>query len=562
MNEEDLVQWVFETLSERLLKSRTNGTIHKNDSIVLVIDKNLKGNINLSDCLENSLNQVRIYLNLEKDYIKTFRVKLAGNFENLVIYSHFPNILDIRSKEGNTVELLDWDDDSFQSRIVFHGCNLKKLHLNGSYQSLHCGFGFSVNDLQVTMPPKHKMETLHIRGIINNAEIKSGHISHLNLSILPFLNKNIVSSINIWNVNFETVFISEKYPTSLLLGLCKISETLKIILENEQLSEELPNNTLIINSCQVQNVEISLDQNSGKNISIIELSNCRSISIAPNPNIHSSLNLGDFRLEGNHFEKGTKLIIRRIQLNGDITITDNVNDGDFYCHDLSLTNGVVKLKNTILGRILFHNCNLPSDWQFQSSNIENLEFYNTEMPKSFNSYRNDFLGIDTKEAFRQMKLLTSKRGQKELSDFYRARELSAHSDTLTIFNNKQFGEKLALLLNLSNENGLNYWRPFWLMLGMSSTLYSLLLLSLGYYPSLVFGSEIETIRIWKPLLDFMIPGYLYPSKSKFEFLEITFDTCFEKLSIWSKLVIFLNDILVVPYLIIQMISAFRRHISK
>jgi hypothetical protein len=72
------------------------------------------------------------------------------------------------------------------------------------------------------------------------------------------------------------------------------------------------------------------------------------------------------------------------------------------------------------------------------------------------------------------------------------------------------------------------------------------------------------LNSYKQIFNFIIPGFLYPTKSKVEelCLNLGFVYSFNDLRMVSKFLILVNDVIVMPYLIYQGIAAFRKHSGK
>lgn len=156
-------------------------------------------------------------------------------------------------------------------------------------------------------------------------------------------------------------------------------------------------------------------------------------------------------------------------------------------------------------------------------------------------------------------------GDKDLSKYFRQQELRLTYRKISLFKKSECEEKVTLWLNFSNSHGQSWLKPVLLAFFLTGPIiFTLFVLSLGYRLDFSGNSFDTFISLWSHYLDVIIPSYVYPAKNKLAFLEHFLGTTKNdlwKLPFGSQLLILLNDVIIMPYLIIQTVTAFRRHVS-
>jgi len=219
------------------------------------------------------------------------------------------------------------------------------------------------------------------------------------------------------------------------------------------------------------------------------------------------------------------------------------------------------LDSASLNESVFLNCRFPDKLFVYAVDITKVKFLNSKIPKKIESLNYHDSLSNRISALQQLKRNFDTNGDKQLAFEFQAKEMSAYYHSLSFLKKEQFLDKVNLFLNgFSNSHGRNWLYPILHTWIFGSILFYSFIGSLG---GLYLDSNAVYITddaLYGYYFDWFIPGYLYPSKEKYlPFYNCFVYSGFSGFPFLAKLMVILNDAVVVPYFLYQFIAAFRRH---
>jgi len=528
------------------------------------LSEKLEGQINLSEILLEAFNNVPKNQEIDYDFERfDFKIRITGDFESLRIDNRFPSELVIRNCVGGEVQVSPCLDNKFETNkllsLAIHYSEVENIMIIGNIHRLRTrGIKNCI---------KFEINQINIKDILPNKYSIRGSIRQIHL--LGISAEHIIIEIDTLPSNFAEVKV--KVPQISKLDISADAEwDLSIYdegrIDSLRISSKQKIRSIGINSIVLKESQINLLANECGMVKFTEVRSIEFFKILCDVSIPDCV-VDSIILTGCSLQRTFNGKFSNFNIRKNISFEHFINYGDFSFEYITIGGRMVCL-NSVLGRFILFNSDIGNILDLDGSNIEDVKFLGTKMPKSIVVYGllpGNTAEIKQMEGYRQLKQISEKSGNREQASFYRSKELNTHLESLNGWKNS--ADKFVLLANkYSNNHGMNWIQPALLIFFIvGPILYSTFICSLGY----VLDISAEGLETSKSLLryyfDFLIPGYLYPTKDKFSFLkEVTFgeNTSFGSLTIKSKCIVFINDIVVMPYLIIQLITAFRKHGGK
>ncbi|MDR6806040.1 hypothetical protein J2Y45_003232 [Dyadobacter sp. BE34] len=528
------------------------------------LSDNLEGNINLSEILMEAFRKAPKNEDIKYDFERfDFKIKITGNFEVLRIDSRFPKDVIIDDCIGKDIEVSRYltekfvDDELVSIRV--YDSEIKNIMVIGNIRR------FISRGIQGCN--KFEINQLNNTTILQNRYSIRGSFSQIHL--LGVSSEYIV--IEAEQPNDSVAKIKVKAPQISRLDItstaeCELSIYDEGKVENLNVVSHAELRSLSVSSASIKESQIRLMTDTCGPVTFDEVRSIEFFKIwcptsIPDCNVES-ITLTHCSLQKNFTGK-----VANFDVNRNISFEHFINYGDFSFEYVNVRGRMI-CKNSVLGRFALFNSSIGNTMEIDGSNIEEMKFLGTQMPTNVVVYGllpGNTAKTKQMEGYRQLKLISERNSNKEQANFYRSKELNAHLASLKLRTN--LADILVLNANkISNKHGMNWLRTAFLILfAVGPILFSAFIFNVGYRFDCSPEGFINFKLIWKNYLDFLIPGYLYPSKDKFLFLkEINSgqDGTFSSLSTKSKLIVFLNDIVAMPYLIVQLITAFRKHGNK
>lgn len=212
------------------------------------------------------------------------------------------------------------------------------------------------------------------------------------------------------------------------------------------------------------------------------------------------------------------------------------------------TKPLLTISASDLGRAVFINCNFSSfNLNFHNSKITEIFLAGTEMPENIIADKaTDY--YQSRNGYGQIKKAYELRGDFLKGHEFFAKEINAYRRYLST-NKEKKAERFSLWLNhLSSNHGLSWIKAFLWTLGLGIFFFTILCMSLGYYPSL--NGSVDTFL---SLVGYF-PTFLSPVH-KSDFINLT------PKAAWNSKAEFIDGIsrIVLGYFIYQFIQAFRKY---
>lgn len=528
------------------------------------LSDNLEGNINLSEILMEAFHKVPKNEDIKYNFERLdFKIKITGNFEVLRVDSRFPKNVIIVNCVGEDIEVSRYLTEKFVDNelisIRVYDSEIKNIMIIGNIRRF---ISRGIKDCN-----KFEINQVNNTTILQNRYSIRGEFSQIHL--LGVSSEYVVIEADQPNDSITKIKI--KAPQISRLDItsaaeCELSIYDEGKVENLNVVSHAKLSSMSVSSASIKESQIRLMTDTCGSVTFDEVRSIEFFKIwcptsIPDCNVDSII-LTQCSLQKNFSGK-----IANFDIKNNISFEHFINYGDFSFEYINVRGRMI-CKNSVLGRCLLFNSSIGNTMELDGSNIEEMKFLGTRMPTNIVVY--GLLPANTAktkqmEGYRQLKLISEKSSNREQANFYRSKELNAHLASLKI--RTDLADILVLNASkVSNKHGTNWLLPAFLILFIvGPSLFSAFIASVGYR----FDCSTEGFKnfqlIWKNYLDFLIPGYLYPSKDKFAFLKninSDADVTFSSLGIKSKLIVFLNDIIAMPYLIVQLITAFRKHGNK
>lgn len=312
--------------------------------------------------------------------------------------------------------------------------------------------------------------------------------------------------------------------------------------------------------------------------------NCSALSKG-NMNIVNSA-IGEIKLEG--INNSSSISFNDCSTNK-LNVRDFINQGQLFFTDFKAIenkDSLIIINKTYLGKTFFSNCNFSSfnnvqikhsilteinsslvNW-FDYKNLNQTSTFfekyffvdkDIQLKKSNFNKRGWYRSKTNRDVFRQLKFAMQKQGDLVQSLYFKTLELKAYREEIGYYKwDKQIGTRVMLAMNQSNDFGLNWTRPIFLLLFL--TLIFWIIISLGvssafsFYPSFKFESIKLTLLYLSNELD-SLPLLLNPIRKLSEIYNLKNNPSF-----LVSTIDYLHRI-VLSYLIFQTVSAFRKYLK-
>jgi hypothetical protein len=552
----------MERFFESLIAATRIGIAESSEGLVEIrVHDDLPDNIDLSSLIRNAL--FVIDNNIEERSDLRIQVIISGNFGHLEIDNDFPSKTSFHFCYGKSIHIRRNGSSSEaekKSSLHFFSASLTDLRIQDSIDV------FDSEHLTVTNFTIHNdddnpvsFELLEIHGSVNELAIRNAATKRAVFDLLNTIGQQAVINVQLFYFNPKYFYFQSRQNINLF---CEGGKAPKFILR-------LHTNARKIRIEEIECENFVLEQRLG---TIQELTFRRVIGL-------KALTLTG-RFDDGQLNRIEKLYLNTLVFNKDFggvieyfkvkhfAIYDVVSQGLMRLTDVDLTDADFRIGKSRLGNFTFFNSKLPGKITVLSSSIEEIRFAGTPPPTRFltgNNEKSAFSLDNEIQTLQQMKTVMEKMGDKDMSKFFRGEELKLRHKRVKINSVQEFEEKATLWFNFSNNHGQTWLKPLAIaLLGTGPIIFSLFLFSIGYEIHLSWNAAKMGLNLWSHYFEVIVPSYLYPSKNKLAFLE-NFNSRSEKelwqLPLASQLLILLNDILIMPYLIIQTVTAFRKHVA-
>ncbi len=519
--------------------------------ILLDVECNTVEDMPITDIIFDVFRGLGIYDRLEELGSKMI-ISISGKHKTIISKNCYPPNIAIGNAEIDLLRVKEWGRGSsgIMSSLIFSSGRVNKFFVEAPISEIRIEKNAVCEDFQIGLElTSARIELCSIIGTAKKINFASGTINKI------FIVQDGVSQqegeIYLNHLNCPDVEVISN--TRSKIGI-SYSNCLKIHITCFEKCDLLQ-----IARSKCEELTISASSVIFSDISLERIDNFKKLTM-----VLPSCNVGTMNFLEVNFSKDFNGNIQGATIDQSLAFNRVTNQGGLILAFLTFEKSSLSFYMSLMGKTSFFNCSMPLSWSFESSNIEEISFYSSSPPTKIENFKQTQpwnILFNQQDAFRQLKISSTKKGEKERSNFYRSNELRIQYHSLS-WKRGNISEKLAILLNSSNDHGQSWEKPLWILVAVSLIFYLLFIRSVGYVPAFDQKSVKDGLVIWTHYFDFVIPGYLYPTKSKFDFLAELGVKSFSDLHLYSRFLIFLNDILIVPYLTIQMISAFRKHAGK
>ncbi|SEJ78761.1 hypothetical protein SAMN05216327_1203 [Dyadobacter sp. SG02] len=519
--------------------------------------------VDLSLILWQQIGQEKIEFDNEGKPLTTIYLIIQADFEEIQVDDRLKCFMVLENVKGNTLTIGDPSYGFHEKKI-----NLD-LHINGG-EIANVKISIPLNRVTVNstycalfditfLVPTQSIHKLYIRANIKKISFKFAQID--SAEIYNEGEKDSQNVIDLYLLQCEIPIFSYQTHHSLTLNCFRSTFSKRFFL----LSKGNAGDTKIVHN-RFGELIIKLESQSA-GIIVLNKNDIKMLNLSGQAErvitSMKGLELRDMSLSKDFIGK-----VENLEIVDGIVMSQFINRGEMSFHAVDTQKCPLVIEDSILGKTLFVNCTIPESIRFSNSSIFETQFFNSATPmivESIDGLDPATLTNNQSDAFRQLKIAANKEGNRELANYYRSKELTAHYKGTSFL--KRPAEKISLFLNFSNNHGMSWLKPLMLIfIIIGPLMYGWFLSTLSYELDFSSSSSWSAAgQLWSHYLEFIIPGYLYPSKTKFIFLGEVLgleDFDISVLSLYSRCLIYLNDIVVMPYLIIQMITAFRRHVKS
>ncbi|MPR33572.1 hypothetical protein [Salmonirosea aquatica] len=535
---------------------------HYSPQILLNINKKINEEYDLSRAIKESYGKIKGHFPSVDNYAIEIRVQIYCDFEKINIESEFPQYIGFNNCIGNKVIIKESNnvinDFSKLTNLTIFNCEIKNLEIYSNISSLIIENLKSCNSFVIEFKSiaKVKMNNFSIKGQIKEITVSNVTSDDLSLDIEDnkpdgFETEQVI--IKISNSNF----ISAKIKSQRIISFNSTNNK----IQNLYLNPQIKANDIDILNTDLKEVNIFIPIFGIEQINFIKCSNLNNILISKSFEIiEESVTVNNLMVSKTSFSKEFIGFFSYF-ISNKIVFENCINRGELNFENMNV-NLYLQIINSVMGKMLFINSNIGSELRMKNSNIEDVKLFTTELPSTIHVTNHTVTELkNIQDAYRQLKVISEKSSNKEKVIFYRSKELDTYYESLSFLNKQQILEKITIGLNrISNRHTLNWGYPLFWLIFLGTINFIMFLYSLGAFSiDLPYIYIIDT-KLYSYLFDWFIPGYLYPTRNKIALILETFNyPDFTSLPLYSKLIVFENDILLLPYCIYQFIAAFRRH---
>ncbi|SEJ53214.1 hypothetical protein SAMN05216327_11259 [Dyadobacter sp. SG02] len=554
----------FREFFEHLLEAAHTALAEKNGEVIKInITKEIPGSVDLSSLTRNALYVVEN--NVEEWIGLSVEVFLRRHFKKIVVDNSFPSKLSLIDVHGDSVTVRESTMRAGSEKkidLYFFTSWLVELNVEGSiglFDSDHLSVeSFKIaNDRSAAV----HIEDLDLQGNVDQFFIHNTLVEKARIDLLGTVGKAEVINVNFHYFNPGQLYMSSHKMINLACEGGK-SEQFALILHSDAGSIVMQN---------TDHEHFNLEQKQGKitSLALKRVSALKTLTITGHNHDGQANRIDDLYLHSINFTKDFVGVFEYFQVRKAVTFYDVVNQGAIRFSDVDLGNADLRIGKSRIGNFSFFSSKLSKKIYVEASNLEDIRFAGTLVPTQI-------LGLNTKtsnkakltnqiQVVQQMKTVMEKTGDKDLSKYFRQQELRLTYEKLGFFNKKEFEEKLTLWFNFSNAHGQSWIKPLLIALAASGPIiFSLFVFTIGYRLDFSAKSFQTFSDLWGHYFDVIIPSYVYPAKNKLAFLEAFLGQ--EKNELWklpfsAQMLVLLNDVLIMPFLIIQTVTAFRKHVA-
>lgn len=366
-----------------------------------------------------------------------------------------------------------------------------------------------------------------------------------------FLFKNIKIPFNIFSNDPNSQNPSHEMEGNFKFKNCHFTEDQEIYLSNAENASFDFNECTFDHKFKIRGLETGNyedDQDNKASLKSLKIINCK---VANNDNTY--IRIG--------FLKNCELTIKNLrnQANSEMNIgdchfkhfqlTNFRNVGKFKLFKINTlekefkeeNNKLFKIDNTSIGKTDFQSINLTSFEKvcIFDNILTEIDYTNMQWKEEITvqQFKKGYESAKKRDTYRSLKNVSQKNNDQPQALIFYAQEMDNHYKTTKF--KKEKANKIALFFNkISNEFGMNWWRPIWILFIVSIIAYSFLIFSIN-------GPCIYTTEIFSKYFIFLNPIH------KTEFIGKGY------WNTWSYFIDFVFRI-ISGYLIYQTIQAFRK----
>lgn len=398
----------------------------------------------------------------------------------------------------------EYSQDNYgNNSLFFNNCNGKALIVSGNVQ-LHrallieneCYFenvtiannviigngGLNIKNSNITV--LIELKGLRSEGFrISNSIINGDLRIESSITDISFINSNFKKSIKLWNTTLPFSFISNycKYENTVKFDACEIKG---IAIHNDTFYREFSINLHDPHSTKTGSIEdlyfkemnfiegFLLDGANQK----IKTVTLPLTSSAKGYIKLENLNIDETKLFG--INENIKIIFKNIEFNH-LNMIDFTNLNEINFNRCRGSNeSTLNLVDSDLGEMKLNSFSFKSFSVIQVDNISiykiaisNVQWFDESQIKITGDLSSIGVEKSKREIYRQFKQALKSNGNILDSIAFRAKELKSYRNELKLSDNYPLSERMVMLVNQSNDYGLNWWKPVWIII----------LITLGFY---------------------------------------------------------------------------------
>lgn len=536
--------------------------VREGNVLKLNILKDIPDKTDLSSVLRNAMFIIENNTDLWSDL--QIEVTIRRSFDDLEVDNDFPSKLSFISCHGTSLQIRrnkGGEESEKKGTYYFFSTSLVSFHIHDSIHAFDSDH-LSVMNFKLSNERSAGIfiEEMDFQGTVNELVIHNVLAKKARIDLL-----NTIGNAETINVNFhyfnpgELYFQARKLVNFSWQG--GKSKNTAIILHSDA-------KLVVIQEIDCENFDLEQKQGKIGELAFRRLSGLKSLTLTGHGFDGGINQIEDLFFHTINFSKDFGGVIEDFAVVGNLKIYNLINQGSLRFTDVDVSSGQLRIGKSRLGNLSFINSKLGKKIFVEASSLEEIRFAGTQVPTEFaeaDSNSSSASLTNRIQVVQQIKTVMEKVGDKDLSKYFRQQELRLTYKKISLFKKSECEEKVTLWLNFSNNHGQSWLKPVLLaFFATGPIIFTLFVLSLGYRIDFSGKSFDTFLSLWSHYLDVIIPSYVYPSKNKLAFLEHFLGTTKNelwKLPFGSQLLILLNDVIIMPYLIIQTVTAFRRHVS-
>ncbi len=325
---------------------------------------------------------------------------------------------------------------------------------------------------------------------VNNSVIKGGiRLSNISLNGLSFLDSEFSEKIKIYNLETKSsgftlnrnvfkksVIIESSRIEGLFIHEDEFLNEFKVILKS--ISNQVNSSLKELYITEAKFLNRFILDGKGKEI--------EKVTLPITTTLQGVIKLDNFNILELYLSgvnENLNLIFKRIGFKK-LSINDFSNNSEVtFSNSFGLKDSLMEVVDTDLGGAKFNDFSFKSFNKLKINNafLNNIVCINTEW---FDDEQLEFSEIhkgaykvfrNKREIYRQIKQALSSSGNLIDSLNFKARELSAYDEELTVSKTKSFGDKIIMSVSRTNNYGLSWLKPTWLIIRITLISYTIML---------------------------------------------------------------------------------------